>query len=134
MLSGIYRVVSARDDSSSKGEGSLTWIFGLHVLQNSLFLGVREALANRCTLSLFHKPAKGKKCGEDARIELYVDDPAGCTRGNKPKRNRNFAVIILICRSLGLRLVFSKAKRGLTVPWIGKAGVHCYQKGDNCGE
>ena len=44
------------------------------------------ALVNRCTQSLFHKPAKGKKCGEDARIELYVDDPAVCTRGNKAKR------------------------------------------------
>ena len=67
----------------------------------------------------FHKPAKGKKCGEDAIIELYVVDPAVCTRGNNAKRNRNFAVIILIWRSLGLRLAFSKAKRGLTVPWIG---------------
>ena len=34
-------------------------------------------------------------------------------------RDRNFAVIILIWRSLGLRLAFSKAKRGKTVPWIG---------------
>ena len=33
--------------------------------------------------------------------------------------NCNFAVITLIWRSLGLRRVFFKAKRGLTVPWMG---------------
>ena len=68
------------------------------------------ALVNRCTQSLPHKPGEGKKCWEEARIELKVDDPAVCTRGTKKMRDRNFAVIILIGRSLGLRLAFSKAK------------------------
>ena len=70
-----------------------------------------------CICSAFRR--EGKKCGEDARIELYVDDPAVCTRGTKKMRDRNFAVIILIWRSLGLRLAFSKAMREQTAPRIG---------------
>ena len=77
------------------------------------------SLVGRCTQSVFWKRPNHKRAPEDVRLEIYVDDPAICARGTKIKRDRNFCIIVLIWRTLGFNLAFSKAKRGTKVPWIG---------------
>lgn len=81
------------------------------------------SLLIRCTQGLFAGHGahlKGQVRSEArARFQLYVDDPASALRGNPQQRDRMVAIIIVMWRSLGFPLAFSKAARGPTVKWIG---------------
>ena len=70
------------------------------------------ALLMRLTQSLFN-PRR------EARMQIYVDDPATAVIGTEAQRNRVIVMIIAVWHTLGFDLAFPKAKRGASVSWIG---------------
>ena len=76
-----------------------------------LICGRVAALLSRMTQALFND---GR-----LRLQLYVDDPIICCRGNDQERSRAMALIILFWATLGVRLAYKKASRGTQVTWIG---------------
>ena len=73
----------------------------------------------RCVQSLFHSGSSCRRCKFNADLQVYVDDPWSVVRGTLMQRDRAIALMILTWRVLGVRLAFSKARRGLTIDWIG---------------
>ena len=53
------------------------------------------------------------------RMELYVDDPILCVRGDQNGRDLIMATTILFWATLGVRLAYKKASRGASIQWIG---------------
>ena len=120
------------------------WELGLHPLERRYFVGKigdkyyvylrtvqgsRGAplswatvfgLICRCVQSLFYMGGSSRrKTHFDSDMQVYVDDPWAAVSGDKPGRDRNIAVMILAWRLIGVRLAFSKARRGATIDWIG---------------
>jgi len=73
--------------------------------------GRTAALLGRLTQSMFHK--------NEARIEIYTDDPCITLAGSRRQRDRCVAAIVLIWRLLGFPLSWRKASRGVSISWIG---------------
>jgi hypothetical protein len=69
------------------------------------------ALVCRLTQSLFS--------ADEVRLRCYVDDPCVSVKGTPAARDTLIAICILVWRSLGLGLAFSKGERGTQVEWIG---------------
>lgn len=70
------------------------------------------SLAGRCIQSLFRRP-------DQARMQVYVDDPLTALVGTKATINRNVCKIILCWLVLGFPLAFDKAQLGPALTWIG---------------
>ena len=123
------------------------WELGLHPLERRYFVGMiageyyvylRTAqgsrgaplswstvfgLICRCVQSLFYlgEPPHNhnRRVPFDADMQVYVDDPWAAISGDTNVRDRNITVMILCWRLLGVRLAFSKARRGASIDWIG---------------
>ena len=59
------------------------------------------------------------KTKPEARIQLYVDDPAIAVQGTKQERGEIIAITVLIWLILGFKLAFPKAQRGTDLICIG---------------
>ena len=59
------------------------------------------------------------RAGEEARLQLYVDDPIIALRGAEARRRRLASKFVAVFLVLGFPLAFSKAQRGQCVVWIG---------------
>ena len=70
------------------------------------------ALLARLTQGMFD-PQK------EARIQVYVDDPAISLLGNEKERRRSLTIIIITWLACGFKLAFPKAKYGKSIEWIG---------------
>ena len=83
--------------------------------------GSRNAPLSWCTLSaMLMRLTQSLFCSRrEARIQIYVDDPATAIVGTVKQRNRIVAIIIAVWHSLGFGLAYAKAKRGPSVTWIG---------------
>ena len=77
-----------------------------------------SSLLIRCTQGVFTGMSPDKTKPE-ARIQLYVDDPAIAVRGTKQERDEIIAITVLIWLILGFKLAFPKAQRGTDLIWIG---------------
>jgi hypothetical protein len=73
--------------------------------------GRLAALIGRLTQSLFQL--------QEAKLRIYVDDPAITLCGVQARRNRYAAIIVLVWSALGLPIAIHKAARGSLVDWIG---------------
>ena len=69
--------------------------------------------------SLFFSSTSEKRLRFSVDMQVYVDDPWGVVCGNKSTRDRAMTIMILTWRIIGVRLAFSKARRGPAVDWIG---------------
>jgi len=70
-----------------------------------------SAMMGRATQSMFTK--------DEARLEIYTDDPFVSVAGTKERRDRCFAIIILFWRCMGFPLSWHKGSRGSSANWIG---------------
>ena len=74
----------------------------------------------RCVQSLFWKKHHtAQRAHFSADLQVYVDDPWAVVCGTVAQRDRSMALMILTWRIIGVRLAFSKARRGAVVDWIG---------------
>ena len=56
---------------------------------------------------------------QDARLQIYIDDPWSVARGTKSQINRLFSIILLTWELVGFPVATHKAIRGTRVKWIG---------------
>ncbi len=68
-------------------------------------------MIGRLTQSLFQL--------QEAKLRIYVDDPAITLRGVQARRERYAAIVVLVWSALGLPIAIHKAARGSLVDWIG---------------
>lgn len=110
MLRGKY-LVYLRTAQGSRG-APLSWaaVFGLIC---------------RCVQSLFFKGtfAITSRAKFSVDLQVYVDDPWAVVSGTDAQRERSLSLMILTWRVIGVKLAFSKARRGPRVDWIG-ASLH----------
>ena len=72
------------------------------------------ALAARCVQSVFITPD-----GEEARLQMYVDDPLLAMQGIESRRFRLAARFLVVWLLLGFGVAFPKAKFSQKLVWIG---------------
>ena len=56
---------------------------------------------------------------QDARLQVYIDDPWSVARGTKSQIDRLFAIILLTWELIGFPVASHKATRGTRIKWIG---------------
>ena len=72
--------------------------------------------------SLLARVAQSLYCsphGQEARLQVYVDDPLLATKGTNSRRTLLTALFLACFVILGVKLAFPKAQRSTDVTWIG---------------
>ena len=78
--------------------------------------GRNAALASRMAQSMF--------APTEARLQVFVDDPAMAAAGTSEReRGKFFVFVLLLWSALGSTLAWAKGQRGKSVDWIG-AEIH----------
>ena len=89
-----------------------TVLFGIRT--GPLVWGRVAALASRCTQSMFHEMR--------LRVQLYVDDPMVSMRGTPEQIHDMTNRVLMLWRTLGLKISWAKGALGEEADWIG-AGI-----------
>ena len=76
-------------------------------------------LASRLVQSLLFRDHMGKPPFQDARLQVYTDDPWLVAKGARRQIDRLFAIVLLTWELLGFPVATHKATRGHQVKWIG---------------
>ena len=94
---------------------------GLYLVYQDTPQGSRNAPLSWCSIAaLLMRLTQSLFCARrEARMQIYVDDPATAVVGTAQKRDRIVVMIIVVWHTLGFGLAYAKAKRGATVNWIG---------------
>ena len=94
---------------------------GWHLVYNTTAQGSRNAPLSWCTLiAMVARLTQGLFCPlREARMQVYVDDPALAVCGNAKARNRIICLTMTIWTICGFKLAFGKGQRGQQVQWIG---------------
>ena len=77
------------------------------------------ALAGRLVQSLLSGPCLHRRSYQEARMQVYVDDPLTLIRGTEARTKRLATVSILGWTLLGFPLAFHKAVMSPTLTWVG---------------
>ena len=77
------------------------------------------ALGGRLVQSLLSGPCLGRPATQEARMQIYVDDPLTIIRGNSDRTKRLATISILGWTVLGFPLAFHKAVMSPTLIWVG---------------
>ena len=72
------------------------------------------SLAARCVQSVFITPH-----GQEARLQMYVDDPLLALKGSESHRARLVARFLCVWLLLGFDIAYAKAHYGQSLTWIG---------------
>ena len=94
---------------------------GWYLVYNTTAQGSRNAPLSWCSLvALLARLTQGLfDPHREARLQVYVDDPALSVCGDVKKRNRIICTTIVIWHICGFKLAYGKGKRGQNVTWIG---------------
>eukprot|EP00435_Cladocopium_sp_Y103_P040827 s1627_g11.t1 len=77
------------------------------------------AMLSRFAQALFFRDAGCHNHPEEARLQVYTDDPWLIARGSQSQINRTFAVLMIAWELFGLPVATHKAVRGVCLKWIG---------------
>ena len=77
------------------------------------------AMLTRFAQALFFRDAGCRNHPEEARLQVYTDDPWLIARGSQSQINRTFAVLMIAWELFGLPVATHKAVRGVCLKWIG---------------
>lgn len=77
------------------------------------------ALAGRLVQSLLAGPCLHRRAHQEARMQIYVDDPLTIMRGTEDRTKRLAAISILGWTILGFPLAFHKAVWAPALTWVG---------------
>ncbi len=96
--------------------------------------------ATRLLQSLLLRDSLSKSIWQEARLEVYVDDPWAAIRGAQGKVDNLIACLLVGWELMGFPIAYHKACRGPSLKWIGMTitvttqGVEVHIPGDKLGE
>ena len=76
-------------------------------------------MLTRFAEALFFRDAGYRNHPEEARLQVYTDDPWLIARGKQSQINRTFAVLMIAWELFGLPVATYKAVCGVCLKWIG---------------
>lgn len=77
------------------------------------------SLATRLVQSILLRDHLSRRVRQDARVQVYTDDPWIVARGAKHQIDRCFAIALVMWKVLGLPIATREATRGSKLKWIG---------------